>query len=178
MSSKVSYQTGSLNDWLRVNDYDGFHRTLSSEGPQSAKETFAETEAKRHVQYLALLAQLHSRPLEFVGLEATKRASNQPHEYILCLWTGIQLVGTAQASLLLPAGIPTVHISNVVVEETYRGKGLGEFIMIMLRRRCRLRWQNDYGKLIYQLTSQQSRGTQGFYEQLGYTGTPTVRYSR
>jgi ribosomal protein S18 acetylase RimI-like enzyme len=178
MSSKKTYNCGSLADWLEGQDFSDFHDTLTKNGPDAAQTTLEETSTKRYVQYLALLSQLHSSPLDYCCLERLRIVQKMPHEYILCSWDDSKLVGTAQASLLFPAGLPTVHMSNVVIDVAYRGQGHGAFLMIMLRRRTRQRWQSQHGQLRYELTSRTERGTQGFYQRLGFTATPTTRYVR
>jgi len=151
---------------------------LVKSGPESVGATLEEIQSTRFVQYLVLLNQLHSPTIQYCPFKRLQAVNEMPHEYILCMWTSSVLVGTAQASLLFPAGLPTVHISNVVVDVAFRGKGLGGFLMLLLRRRSRQRWQSLHGQLRYQLTSRAERGTQGFYEHLGFTATPTIRYER
>lgn len=176
MSSYTRYDTGTLTDWLLVPDFEVTNDSLVTQGQEAAQVTSDEVHKKRYGQYLALRAQLHSHPNEGATIELMEVVNEMPHEYIFCLWERTTLVGTIQASLLFPACRPTVHISNVVVDVAFRGKSHGEFLMKMIRGWSRQCWGQRNGTLRYELTSREERGTRGFYEGLGYSGTPTVRY--
>ncbi len=132
------------------------------------------TERSHIAAYQVLLNELHT-VLREVSPALFETVSTSDNECVISLWRGTKLIGTAQASLMFPGMRPVVHVSNVVVTHTERGRSYGELLLRYLRRVTRQRWR-DYGPLRYELTSRQERGTSGFYERLGYTGTPTVRY--
>lgn len=183
MRSKIKVSTGSLSDWLRSvgNRRESFPvlRDPASEKDSNSREVLLGllVEQEHMSSYQTLLDQLHSNPVE-IKAELAKLVLQDPCEHILCLWHEDDLIATAQASLLFPGMKPTVYISNVVVSTAYRGQGFGEFLMIYIRKHCRATWGRSYGKLVYQLTSREERGTRRFYERLGYKATPTVRYEK
>lgn len=75
------------------------------------------------------------------------------------------IAGMAQASFHCTPAHYTAQINNVVVDEAYRGHGLGSLLMSELEKRSKERWNKLQG---FRLTSSPRRGTQGFYTRLGY----------
>lgn len=126
--------------------------------------------------YTNLLQELHTeqKPITPTELEAM---SQHNQEYVLFMMRNMQMLATAQASLMFPALVPTVHISNVVVDISCRGQGHGEMIMLYLRKLCLETWGRQHGQLRFILTSQSKRGIQDFYKRLGFIPTETIRYT-
>ncbi len=178
MSSKREVRIGTLADWLMTMSMTEFSPVLRDGVTQEEKRQQAIQIAQSHQDsYVSLLSELHSRELN-ITTEMIQMVLNNQHEYILCMWQDQTLLATAQASLMFPAMRSTVHISNVVVKNGYRGRGYGKPLLILLRRRARKLWEGKYGRLRFELTSRAERGTKEFYEGLGYVGTPTIRYAR
>jgi GNAT superfamily N-acetyltransferase len=98
-------------------------------------------------------------------------------EIVALLFVGDDLRGTAQASLIQPGGVRTVWIEKVIVHSDYRGRGLGRHLMEEIEDFARSSFA-DGGQLRICLTSRLERGTKQFYESLGYTAVPTVRYQK
>ena len=76
-----------------------------------------------------------------------------------------KIAGMAQLSYHCTPSHYVGYVNTVVIDETYRGQGLGALIMNELERRSKERWSNLQG---FALTSAPKRGTQGFYVKLGY----------
>ena len=127
------------------------------------------------VDYTKLLQELHAEQKPITANILTDIAE-QPQELIVLLMKNMQILATAQGSLIFPALVATVHISNVVVSATVRGSGHGSHVMTELVRLASEKWQ-PHRPLQFQLTSQEKRGTQSFYEELGFRATPTIRYT-
>lgn len=125
-------------------------------------------------QYEKLLSELHGKvtPVR----QSLERLTKDSDTIVMCLWKDGDLLATAEASLIFPAGVPTVYISDVVVLATARGKGYGQMVMCDLMRCAEQRWCTKYGQLSFFLTSRDERGTRGFYEGLGFVGVGTNRY--
>ncbi len=178
MCSKITYRVGSLSDWLNhfnaADMSDTLHDGVTREEIDQALST---ARTKRIAQFQLLLTELHERPVE-LSPNVLQHVLACETEYVLCVWTESTLVATAQGSLLFASMRPTVHISNVVVTAAYRSKGLGEFLMVHLRKKARSKWGTSHDTLRFVLTSQEKRHTRVFYEKLGYVGTPTIRYER
>jgi GNAT superfamily N-acetyltransferase len=170
MSSKIKISVGSLQHWLVDHSADE-----ACDGDWTF--TPDQVQADRLVAFNSLCEQLSptKRPLT---MEDVMLLEDLLHERIICLWRGSKLLATAQASLVFPGLIPTVHISNVVVEATEQGKGYGSGVILLIFRLAKGRWWSDHRPLRFMLTSQEKRGTRGFYESLGFSATPTYRYVR
>jgi len=76
-----------------------------------------------------------------------------------------EIIGTAQVSFICTPSRYTAYINTVVVDEKYRGNGLGKVLMDELERRAAERWPQLEK---FTLTSSPQKGTQGFYLRLGY----------
>jgi GNAT superfamily N-acetyltransferase len=98
-------------------------------------------------------------------------------ELVTFMFLRDDLIGTAQASLIRPGNLPTVWIEKVVVYPDHRGQGLGRILMEETVKLAQVRFARD-GMVRFCLTSRLERGTKNFYEQLGFTATPTVRYTK
>ena len=183
MRSKIKVTTGSLSDWLksvgsRRESFPVLKDPVSENDINAREDLLGRLVEQSHLAaYQSLLNELHTKPVELKP-ELVKLVLLDFREHIICLWCEDELIATAQASLLFPGMKATVHISNVVVSTAHRSQGFGEFLMIYTRKHCRTTWGRAYGKLIYQLTSREERGTRGFYESLGYKATATVRYEK
>jgi GNAT superfamily N-acetyltransferase len=128
------------------------------------------------IQYEGLLSDLHGRA---VTVERTlDMMLSNSHCIVVCLWRGDCIVATAQASLMFPAGMPTVYISDVVVAPNSRGAGVGSRVLLELEHTAIKRWCPIYKQLRFMLTSRPERGTEGFYCRSGYTQTATMRYEK
>jgi len=98
-------------------------------------------------------------------------------ELIMLMFDGEVLIGTAQASLTHPGGVATVWIEKVVVAKDYRRRGLGRQLIEATQAAAACRFGEDR-PLRFCLTSRVERGTEAFYKGLGFTPTPTIRYTK
>lgn len=127
-------------------------------------------------QYNALVRSLTPQHEDLSIIDFEKLIARKT-ELVTLLFVGDDLRGTAQASLIRPAGVRTVWIEKVVVHIDYRGRGLGRLLMEQTEQYSRSRFSKDPGLRIC-LTSRAEHGTKEFYERLGFTGTPTIRYQK
>jgi GNAT superfamily N-acetyltransferase len=127
-------------------------------------------------QYNELVQSLSPQHVDLSVVDFEKLIARRT-ELVTLLFVGDDLRGTAQASLVRPGGVRTVWIEKVVVHVDYRGRGLGRLLMEETEQYARSRFSKDPG-LRFCLTSRAERGTKQFYERLGYTGTPTIRYQK
>ena len=125
--------------------------------------------------YTNLLKALHKKQVP-VTVGALEALSQRPQELVVLLMKNMELLATAQASLIFPALVATVHISNVIVHPDVRGKGYGAAVMNGLCGLAAQKWRVKPA-LVFQLTSQEKRGTKDFYQKLGFVPTPTIRYT-
>ncbi len=73
--------------------------------------------------------------------------------------------GMAQVSYHCTPARYAGYVNTVVIDEKYRGQGLGTHLMNELEQRAAKRWNKIQ---TFGLTSAPSKGTQGFYLRLGY----------
>jgi predicted GNAT family N-acyltransferase len=128
-------------------------------------------------QYTALMRELKPN-ISAMTAERLALLTQRESETLLVLTTSLgEIVGSAQASLMLPGGEPVAYIGNVVVKDTYRRKGLGAFLIEQLRVSVLWRYRHLPQEVTFELTSQEERETADFYKRLGFVATRTVRYS-
>jgi GNAT superfamily N-acetyltransferase len=116
--------------------------------------------------YNRLLFQLKGRECNVTADELQNVQQRKDSELLLCMYNEQgELAGTAQASFICTPTSYTAYINTVVVDEKYRGQGLGKLLMEELHTRVKNRWPSV---LKCTLTSSPQKGTQGFYLKLGY----------
>jgi GNAT superfamily N-acetyltransferase len=87
-------------------------------------------------------------------------------ELLLLIYTEAgEIAGMAHVSYHCVPIKPVGYVSAVVIDEKYRGHGLGLILVEEIERRAKERWSDIKA---FNLTSKPSRGTQGFYLRLGY----------
>lgn len=132
-------------------------------------------------RYAALLCQLRSTPQTVNRTQLEEVYAREASELLLFMYAEGEIAGMAQASFLCVPSNYTVYVNHVVVDEAYRGKGLGGLLMEALHERAQQQWPS-LQKFI--LTSSPAKGTQGFYTRLGYAmrtkeaGDETIVYVR
>jgi len=136
--------------------------------------------------YSQLLKQLQPDH-QVVTAGKLKELAFRPDELILFAFTNDVLVATAQVTRFFPGGVPTGLVNNVVVDVSCRGQNLGTTMMVELEQRIFIQWVSDIeqtldtldtSRLKLVLTSSHERGTDSFYQRLGFTAKETVRYSK
>jgi GNAT superfamily N-acetyltransferase len=116
--------------------------------------------------YNRLLSELKGRKCSVTQEELAEVQHRKASELLLCMYSEEgALAGTAQASFICTPTSYKAYINSVVVDEAYRGQGLGKLLMEELHTRVKARWPEV---LKYTLTSSPQKGTQGFYLKLGY----------
>lgn len=117
-------------------------------------------------RYNGLITQLKGRESN-VTIEALEEVkSRYDSELLLFMFNEEgQISGMAQASYHCTPSHYAGYINTVVVDEIYRGQGLGSTLMNELERRAKERWNTIR---TFGLTSAPQKGTQGFYLRLGY----------
>ena len=117
-------------------------------------------------RYNKLIAQLKGKAsdIDTVDLEEVKKRKDS--ELLLFMLDGnSKIIGMAHVSYLCVPVKKVGYINTVVVDEAYRGQGLGALLMEELQKRARERWIDID---TFNLTSNPLKGTQGFYLRLGY----------
>jgi GNAT superfamily N-acetyltransferase len=134
---------------------------------QPAFNTLNELEITDHVRdrYNELLFQLKNRNCGITKEQLADVKGREASELLLFMFIDDEIAGTAQLSFISTPSRYTGYINGVVVDEKYRGHGLGSVLMLELERRAKERW-NHLEK--FSLTSSPERGTLGFYQRLGY----------
>jgi GNAT superfamily N-acetyltransferase len=117
------------------------------------------------LRYNELLFQLKNRQCNITKEQLIDVQQREASELLLFMFIDGEIGGTAQLSFICTPSRYTGYINGVVVDEKYRGQGLGSVLMEALERKGKERWSNLEK---YSLTSNPERGTQGFYERLGY----------
>lgn len=117
-------------------------------------------------RYNELITQLKGRE-SHVSKEALEEVKERTHSELLLFMlddSGV-IAGMAQVSFHCTPSHYAGYINTVVVDEKYRGKGLGTHLMNELEMRAKERWSTIR---TFGLTSAPQKGTQGFYLRLGY----------
>ena len=163
MSSKENLRFESMITWL--------------EFPIGNNSYVAELRTRLN-QLNALRRELSPTANNFMYDDLMKYAG-MSNECIFCLARGEELVATAQMSLLFPSMKPTAYVSGLVVAQKERGKGYGRHMLTaMIKYAEEERTFSEHGPVRLMLTSRPERGTENFYTALGFTGTPTIRYTK
>lgn len=117
-------------------------------------------------RYNALTLQLAGRECEDVEAALEDVKQHAASELLLFMFDGNgEVCATAQVSYHRLPLKGVGYINGVVVDEKYRGHGLGTVLMQELERRAKDRWSK---LAAFNLTSSPKKGTQGFYLRLGY----------
>lgn len=118
------------------------------------------------LRYNALTLQLAGRECENVvaALEDVKQHADSELLLFMIDAQG-SICATAQASYHRLPLKGVAYVNGVVVDEKYRGQGLGTVLMNELHKRVKERWNKVKA---FNLTSSPKKGTQGFYLRLGY----------
>lgn len=116
--------------------------------------------------YNRLLSELKGRECAVSKEELIEVQDRKASELLLCMQSEKgELAGTAQASFICTPTSYKAYINSVVVDEKFRGQGLGKLLIEELHARVKNRWP---AVLKFTLTSSPQKGTQGFYLKLGY----------
>lgn len=116
--------------------------------------------------YNKLLFQLKGRECHISKEQLEEVQSRFSSELLLFMYNEAdEMMGTAQVSFICTPSRYTAYVNTVVIDETYRGQGLGKVLMDELEKRAKERWQQLEK---FTLTSSPQKGTQGFYLKLGY----------
>lgn len=128
-----------------------------------AFETITDVLASRYNDFIFQLKGKESA----VSVEALQdvKAHSDSELLLFMLDQSGAIAGMAQASFHRTPSKYAAYINTVVVDEAYRGQGLGTLLMNELEKRAKKRWNNLQA---FSLTSSPERGTQGFYVRLGY----------
>lgn len=118
------------------------------------------------LRYNELVTQLKGKlsDIEVADLEEVKKRKDSELLLFMCD-SDAHIVGMAHVSYLCVPVKKVGYINTVVVDETYRGQGLGALLMEELQKRACERWSKIQ---TFNLTSNPLKGTQGFYLRLGY----------
>ena len=136
--------------------------------------------------YNKLQRQLHGDSF-FWSLEMFVRLrKSHQSETVLFAVVGDKAVGTAQATLSYVAPKPKLHVENVVVDRSIRGRGVGRSLLTELIRRSEIKWRmySAGGNFCVALINSPKKENADFYRKLGFRsrteqeGDPTVVWVR
>lgn len=116
-------------------------------------------------RYNDLRTQLKGRPYNVNKEELAEVQERRESELLLFLFVDGSIAGMAQVSFICVPHSHAGYVNAVVVDERYRGHGLGTTLMQEAEKSAKARW-NSLQHFI--LTSAPKRNTQGFYVRLGY----------
>jgi GNAT superfamily N-acetyltransferase len=117
-------------------------------------------------RYNELIFQLKGKRMNIPAsaLEEVKRRRDSELLLLMFNKTG-EIAGITQVTFLCTPSKYAGYVNTVVVDEKYRGHGLGSTLLSEAEKRAKERWPNLQ---VIRLTSSPTRGTQGFYLRLGY----------
>jgi len=116
-------------------------------------------------RYNELIFQLKNKECVISKAQLEEVRSRITSELLLFMYVGEEIAGMAQLTFHCVPIRYVGYINSVVVDEKYRGHGLGTHLMEELENRAKERWSNIQA---FNLTSAPKKGTAGFYLRLGY----------
>lgn len=120
----------------------------------------------------ALLRQLSAGHEKGVTLRTLKNILRDPHHELWAAKDGTRIVGMGTLIVFLMLSGDAAEVEDVVVDESYRGRGMGTLIVKKLVERARVRRCDDVN-----LTSRPSRrAANALYQKLGFRKRDTNVY--
>lgn len=116
-------------------------------------------------EYNHLRSELRGSEMLVTREELHEVQKRKDSELVLCMYADSVLAGIAQVTYVCVPKACLGYINAVVVDEAFRGSGLGTVLMEKLHEVAKERWPSITR---FSLTSNPARGTQGFYLRLGY----------
>lgn len=170
MSSSYTMVTNKTRDYQCIDVCDWMQTTLFAiDKGESSIHTFI-------AQYTSLIRTI-TPTYPGITVPLLLKLARLPHELLYCCFEGDMLAATAQASLTFPAGRAMVHIRNVVVESSRRGKGVGSLIVETLEAACKEKW-DSYRPFPFVIIDASERNDDRFFTTLRYQAAPAMQYIR